>query len=545
MKRKRIVLSTESSLLATGYGTMTVEIAKRLQAAGHDVAEVASYAYQGDPRLQSVPWRVYPVAPNPDDKEAKARYDSDPYNQFGKFAFEEACMDFRGDTCVSIRDSWMEEHVARSALRPYYGWLYLPTVDSLPQRQDWLDTFSRADALFTYTDWAADVLKEQAGDRLNLCGSSPPGVDFNLFRPLQNKAELRTAFGIPHDALLCGFISRNQQRKRFPEMADAFRLFLDTAPAELSQKTYLYWHTSWPDVGWDTPGILKDAGIASKVFFTYKCKDCHATFSQRWSDARTTCIRCGKPSATLPNTNQGLEREEMVGVCNLFDVYCQFSNSEGMGLSLAEAAACGVPVMATDFSGMADVVRKLQGTPIAVKAFYREVETGCQRAIPDGEDFAMKLQALLLAPDVMRRYKGGQARSAAIRHYDWDKTIQKWLEAIDRMTPQLPWNAPPHPHQPSHQSHERLTNAEFIHWGFCQVAGRSDLSTSHVAQKMLRDLNWGATLTGSNNHFHDESFIGRTRFLQNVDRSALLQIFHALAAERNHWEQRREEVCCR
>lgn len=541
----RILLSTESSALNTGYGTMTLEIARRLHAAGHEVAELASYVSVGDQRIQGTPWRVYPVIPHADDKQNLERYGADPYNQFGKFAFEEACLHFRPEAIVAIRDPWMEEHVARSPLRPFYRFLYLPTVDAAPQKNDWLDTFASADFVCTYTDWAHDLLKEQAGDRLNLCGSTPPGVDANTFAPIGNKAELRAAFGIPADALIVGFVSRNQQRKRFPEFAEAFRHWLDTAPPELAARTYLYWHTSWPDVGWDLPSIIKEAGIASRTFFTYKCRGqgCQATFASRWMDARNACVRCGQPSATLPNTNVGLAREEMAYVNNLFDVYVQFSNSEGLGIGLVEAAACGVPVMGTDYSGMADVVRKLTGTPIAVKSFYREPETGCQRAIPDKEDFARKLTHILSMPETLRRYRGGQARTAACRHYDWDKTVSRWVELLQGAPPAQSWDSPRRFHIPAQSVPANLTNSEFVRWGFHAVAGRPDLAESHVAQKMLRDLNWGATLTGHNNHFSDESFIGRARNFHEVTREGLCNVWLALSNEFQHWESRRAEMC--
>ena len=81
---------------------------------------------------------------------------------------------------------------------------------------------------------------------------------------------------------------------------------------------------------------------------------------------------------------------------NCFDVYVQYANSEGFGLPQVEAAACGVPVMGTDYSAMESVLRKLGGTPIRPAALYKELETGCYRAVPNNELAAEKFHEFFL-----------------------------------------------------------------------------------------------------------------------------------------------------
>ena len=52
----------------------------------------------------------------------------------------------------------------------------------------------------------------------------------------------------------------------------------------------------------------------------------------------------------LTNVGDGVDTKTLASIYNLFDVYIQPANSEGFGLPIVEAAACGVPVMATDYS---------------------------------------------------------------------------------------------------------------------------------------------------------------------------------------------------
>jgi glycosyltransferase involved in cell wall biosynthesis len=538
--RKRVLLSAESSLLNSGYGVMTEAIARRLHESGRfEVAELAAYAQAGDPRLNQVPWRVYPVMPGPDDKEGRAAYDADPFNQFGKMAFHPALLHFRPHVVFAHRDTWYEQHVAYSPLRPFYRFLYVPPVDAEPQKSDWLDVMARADAVGTYTDWAASLLREQAPS-LNQVGTIPPGVDHRSFQPLPDRLRVRAEFGIPQDSLVVGFVSRNQMRKRFPEFLEAFAAFLAGAPEDIASRSVLYWHTGWPDLGWDIPTLLKQSGISSRVHFTYVCRNdqCRHVFASRWADVVSHCPRCSYP-ACLPRTDVGLTRQDMARLYNLFDVYVQYASSEGFGVGLVEAASCGVPVMAVDYSGMEDVVRKLEGTPIAVKAFFAEAETGCRRAIPDAEDFGRKLTALLRMPEAMRRHLGSRARSGAVHHYDWDRSVGLLMEAIDQLPPALPWGSPPRTRPAPTNPPDGLSNAEFVRWGFHAVAGRPDLADSATAEKCLRDMNWGASLTGMPTYYGDGSVFGRVRGLHKVGREELLALWQAMRAEFEYWEKAR------
>lgn len=535
----RILICSEWSALNTGYGVMTLEIAKRLQALGHEVAELAMYVQEGDPRIANAPWPVFPVVPRQDDKDAFQRYSGDPHNQFGRLAFEPTLLRFRPQVCVGWQDPWYHQHIVLSPLRPFFKFLYIPTVDAIPQKDEWLDIMSMADAVGSYTDWGHSVL-EKAGLR-NLVGSISPGVDAAVYRPVQDKRQLRQAFGLAQDALVCGFVSRNQVRKRFPEMSLAFRQFLDTAPEHISKRAILYWHTSWPDVGWDMPTLIRDSGIGSRLWLTYFCKrpECGHAFASRWAGAAMTCPKCHEASAGLPNTNNGVPREVLPYIYNLFDVYCQYANSEGFGLGLAEAAACGVPVMGVDYSAMGDLVRKLEGWPLEPSGYSTEIETGCQRAVPSSQSFVDSLLTVFQMPGPVRMARGAAARDSAIKYYDWNQNVRKMSNVILGMDSALDWRSPFRPHAIPKEMPANLSNADYVRWGFRYVAGRPDLANSAASLRMIRELDWGVSLTGNNPYFSDESFIGRSRNIKQVTRQTVAEHWVKMAQERQHWESMR------
>ena len=329
---------------------------KRLHSsAKYELAELSIYAHPKEPRLQEIPWTTYPNSPLPDNREAVDKYNSNGVYQFGEWRFEEVLLDFKPDIVFDIRDFWMLEFQERSPFRDLFHWAIMPTVDAEGQNEQWLSTYANADAVFTYSDWAVNTLAKEGGDSISCLGSSPPSAD-EVYKPIEDKDRNRQSLDLSLDAKIIGTIMRNQRRKLFPDLFDAFRKFLDSYGGN---NVFLYCHTSYPDVGWDIPKLLKQYGLCSKVIFTYVCEACENIFPSFFHDAVSRCSRCGQFKSGLANVQRGASPEFLAKIINTFDLYVQYANSEGFGLPQVEAAACGVPVMSVDYSAMHSVVRKL------------------------------------------------------------------------------------------------------------------------------------------------------------------------------------------
>lgn len=540
MRKKRILWCNEASYLSTGYSTYGLEVLRRLHATGkYELAELAAYGDARDPRSAGVPWAFFPVMPR--DQREDEVYRSNPVNQFGEWRFEEACLAFKPDVVMDIRDWWMFEFQERSPFRRRYHWSIMPTVDAAPQDEQWVSTFMNADSVFTYTDWGLETLRQQSQGRIRLCGVAPPGADTESLKPVADRRAHREAMGVDPDCLIVGTVMRNQKRKLYPDLVKAFALFLRDAPPEIAKKTYLYLHTSWPDVGWDIPRLVTEAGVGHRCVFTYFCKACGHSFPSFFSDAKTVCRRCSAPTAGFPNSHSGVSRGVLGDVLNLFDVYVQYANSEGFGMPQVEAAACGVPVMAVDYSAMSDVVRKLGGVPLKPLSYVRESETHCWRAVPDNADFAAKLVTMLSAPEPVRRRAGYQARMAVERHYTYDLTAKVWERHLDSLDlPDDPWAGPPQIHRPNTNVPQGLTNEQFVAWGIVNVAGRPELLNSYTALRMVRDLNWMASLPQMGGlYFNEASTLGTQVRFQEYNRERAMKDLLALCEQKNHWEMRR------
>ena len=546
MHKKRILMCGEASYLATGFSTYSHEVLSRLHATGkYELAEFGVYGEMNDRRNLNIPWRFYHNMPR-NDQERRV-YESNTLNQFGEWRFDETVLDFMPDIVWDIRDWWMLEHQGRSPFRPYFHWALMPTVDASPQDEQWMASFMDANSVFAYSDWGLETLRQQSNDRLRLVTSAPPGADLDSFQPINDRATLRQRMRLPTDALIIGTVMRNQARKLYPDLFQAFARYLKEAPPELAQRSYLYVHAAYPDVGWDLARLLKEQGIGHRTLFTYRCKKCQAVFPSLFQDARGICKNCLAPYAMTPTSLDGIANKALGIIMNLFDVYVQYAICEGFGMPQVEAAACGVPVMAVDYSAMEDVVRKLKGMPIPVQRYYRESQTHCYRALPDQNQFVELLINFLLQPESMRRRMGMAGRKAVEEHYTWERTAKIWEQHFDGVTT-LPhsqtWLSSPKIHTPNCEIPEGLNHEAFVRWGMVHVAGRPDLVNSYAAARMIRDLNHEATsdVGMGGIYLNDASALGMKLAFRPFGREQAMQELQKICNLRNHWERRRVAV---
>ncbi len=551
MRKRRILMVNEAPWLNTGYAVYGKELFERLSATGkYELAMLGQYADPSDNRISQYPYKIYGNLPvghhsgqaKPEEVQA---YESNQLNEFGTWKFESVCLDFQPDIVCSIQDTWYFEFQERSPFRRFYKWVVMPTVDSLPQLEDWISLFINADAILTYTDWSKKVLDEQSNEMINTKGSAPPAAD-SCFFPVLNRREHKQRFGFDPDTFIVGTNMRCQKRKLFPDLFEAFGEFCKQN-VELAKKTILLCHTSYPDLGWDIPRLLNMFGISHKVYFTYLCHNCHLVFPQPYRDVRSICPKCHSNNASLPNTQAGVDRKAVAAITNLFDIFVQFSIAEAYGLPQCEAAACSVPVMSVDYSGMSDIVHQLKGYPIKVQRFFYECETGCKRALPDNQDFIDKLKHFLELPESMKNKKRMETRKLYEKYYSWDESATKWIQVFDSFEAPMenPWKSPPHLHSPAQQipSREQLDDANFVSWAIVNILGQPSRLNSYMATRMLRDLTWEAHIPGFGGYlFNDLSYMGLKPKYQRFTRDECAAKLRDMCQFNNHWEQIRVQM---
>ena len=490
MRKRRILFCSEATFLNTGYATYTREILNYLNATGkYEIAELASYAERKDERAKDIPWKFYGVQPAKDAPEQEHKdYQSSPLNQFGEYVFESVCLDFQPDVVCDIRDFWMMDFQERSPYRKMFNWFIMPTVDAAPQARQWIATYQSADACLTYSDWSGELLQDQSGGRINYLGSAPPSAH-PAYQPMY-KADCRAEMKLPAGTNIIGTVMRNQRRKLYPDLFDAFRKLLNNTSVK---NTMLYCHTSYPDLGWDIPELLQQYELSSHVYFTYVCTETGKPFASLFKGARCQSPFTGTYCGVMSSVQSGLSYEDLAKVMNCFDLYVQYANSEGFGLPQVEAAACGVPLMSIDYSAMSSVVRTLGGTPLTPKTLYKELETGCYRAVPDNIDTAFKMAEFIKMSDKDKESLSKTIRKNFADKYQWSASGKKWEDYIDSIDiSEDRWRSTPPDIQKPEEYDENIvkqhTPGTMAQWLIINVLKRPDMLHSFLTQRLTRDL---------------------------------------------------------
>ena len=425
MQRKKVLLVSEATYMNSGYANYGSQIMQMLyDSKDFEIAELSCHGKKD--REYELSWKSYT---NPENK-----------NIFGKDVFEDVLIDFKPDIVWSFRDPWVDDFIGNSVLKRHFKWVYMPTLDSLPLNIDWIDTINKADYIFTYTDWGYLELKKLCPN-ISIEGSAPPCFD-KCLSMVEDRSKFKESNGINKDSYIIGSVMRNQKRKLIPDLMDAFQEFLEKSPQNISKNSFLYLHTTYPDVGWDIPRLLAERpSISGKILFSYNCNKCFKLSISPFCGSIIKCNHCNNISCTFPRVNKGTKKTDMFMVYNLMDLYVQYSCAEGFGMPLVEAASCGVPVCAVDYSAMTDVVRKLNGFPIKVQRYTYEVETNRKFALPDNSNFVDVCIDFFKKPYAVRKSISLMARDSAKNNYNYQTTFKKIKNLFDSIEKSKTWNS--------------------------------------------------------------------------------------------------------
>jgi glycosyltransferase involved in cell wall biosynthesis len=312
MTQLRVLYSSNAFWAASGYGVQGRSLLPRLAATEQiggkqNVAQFAWYGLHGG--MHEVDgFRIYPGG-------------NDPY---GNDVIEAHTKDFRANVVISLIDVWvMKETAKRIAPALWLPWL---PIDHEPVPQVVLESLQGAYLPLTYSKWGHDLL-EKAGVQNHYI---PHGIETDVFRVIEDVDKVqrfrRQIFrNAPHVTVIVAANKGYPDRKAFQVQLRAWAAWAKDKPGAL-----LYIHTEPSTMygGLDFAALVRALGIEAQTLFP----DRYQYF-------------------------KGLPAEMMALIYNAADVYMGASMSEGFGIPLIEAQACGLPVVTTDFSAMPELVR--------------------------------------------------------------------------------------------------------------------------------------------------------------------------------------------
>lgn len=484
-------MCAESHTIKSGFGRYTYELLSRLyNNSNYELAEFASYLK--DDYIKDVPWKVYPNVPC-DNSEDLNRYNSNPINHFGQWRFDKVVLHFKPDIVFDIRDYWMFSYQELSCLRPYYHWIIAPTIDSIPQKPEWLKTFENADIVLTHTQWASDYLKKLSRP-INIGPCVSDSVNPEEFKPIQwTKNYHKTKFGIPTDSFIIGSVMRNQKRKLIAELFSSLRQLINKAQ---NNKIFLYLHTSYPEnAGWDIPELLQEYGVYNNVLFTYYNPTSKIIFPSLYKGARINCIFHENQYAFFPNVSNGVSNSQLCDIYNLFDIYVQYAICEGLGIPQLEAASCGIPIFAVNYSGMDELTSVLDGIKINC-TLLKELETGSNRAVPDNTDLVDKILDWMNKPTKEKKDISKNTRQLLVDNYSWDKTAEIWTRVFDNLEPKNIWENPLLT-QPDLPVPQIISNRDFVYFIVNNILKEPQLNNTYYIQSIIKSLDENFAISNS------------------------------------------------
>lgn len=526
---KKILWVGEAPNLNTGYGVYANNVLRYLASLGkYHIVQLAVYG-KHDTNYSQFPWQIIPVEP-PKDTPEHVDFKSKHENQFGLYNFDKICAEFKPDVVCNIADIWMFEFILRSHYAKYYKTIMMPTCDAAPQPKQWSEIYTKCDRIFAYNDWAINELKTRLGERRDIVVESAPPVASSEYFP-KSKYNLRRKMGLSTHETIFGTVMRNQKRKLFPELFEAFSNFLKYADGKL------ICHTSYPDKGWDFQALLKQYNLSSQVLFTYKCVKCNSFSLDSFNAIIKECPSCHDTTMKLCNVDDGISNNDLSILYNVMDLYIQPCTNEGFGMPLVEAAACGTRICATNYSAPIDILKKLNGIPLGYVT-NTEAESGMKKAVVSHEDITKVMLQVYNTPKEILDIDGDKTRKLFEEHYaSWKNTGEKWEKQIDSLAGE--WNTPISILRPNTEIPEGIESAYDIStWIIKNTLGDDSKLFTLMHARLARDLALGITRK-TMGHEYDHEVSAMQMHHENLSVKDYINIFANKRAYMNECEQAR------
>lgn len=392
----RILYSSNAVWANSGYGIQGRELLPRFQALGHEVAQFAWYGLQGGMmNANGIP--IYPGY----------------RDAYGNDITPHHVAHFKADLLITLIDIWVldPDMEARCGV-PWLAWF---PIDHAPVSDIILERVRKCSYPVQYSQFGL-AETERVGVP---CGYIPHGVS-PIYTP-GDQAAARAQLHLPADAFLVSMVAANKgfpDRKGFQWQLEAFARF-----QRRHAEALLYLHTARnaPD-GLDLDALIGALGIPPQAV--------------RFVDQYAQVV--------------GLNEEYLRDIYRASNVLLAAGMSEGFGIPIAEAQACGCPVITTDFSAMTELTINGIATEPAGR-FYQPLFRAWQ-AIPSVANVTAALEKIYGWSEAKRRQMAAKGVAHMQREYNWDAIVANYwapmlarVERGDPITPR-PEAPPPNGH---------------------------------------------------------------------------------------------------
>jgi glycosyltransferase involved in cell wall biosynthesis len=276
----------------------------------------------------------------------------------------------------------------------------LARLDSTQYPQEAIDALKKYSIVIASTKFAEKEL-----DKYGIKNEYIPiGINTKIYQQ-SSKIESRKYFAVPKNHFCIGIVGDNKDKEPsngWDSMFEAIQIFFKLCP-EAKAKTTILIHSDRKDKdGIDLEKLTKGFGIDANCV----CQDPHL-------------MLLGVPEGAMSKMYSSM------------DVLLHLSRRSGSGMTIMEAASCGVPSIVTDYAVQRERVNDGKCGWLIPVVHLIPNEDKTQSAIPDARKAGEALAEAY--KDKKKREAFGKKAKAYVLNYSWEIILeQKWLPFLQK-----------------------------------------------------------------------------------------------------------------
>ena len=325
MNKKLLGLS-DMSIIGSGYLNIFVPLMQGLAQLDYEI-KILGIGYKGEQHPYD--FSIIPVA---SEQEVYA-VAQNIYNGWDRGT------DIAGfDAMVVALDIPMQERILQRMKPRPFKYVGIMPIESIPLTFSWAMVLMDMDKQFIISQFGTDECLRRG---VRTAEHLPVGIDAKAWRHAEEKEveALKTNFGFEKDTFVVLTVADNQERKNLARGMEIFADFLYQTPyvnkemvrekklAPQIDARYVLVTREHLSVGWKLYDYAEELGITNHFIVIER----GIPFNQLW------------------------------GMYSLADVFLLPSKCEGLGMPLLEAMACKLPVLATNCTGMKELLADGRG----------------------------------------------------------------------------------------------------------------------------------------------------------------------------------------
>jgi glycosyltransferase involved in cell wall biosynthesis len=345
---------------------------------------------------------------------------------YGEYYIDRLVEQEKPDALIMVEDIWAMQNWRNREWWNKFPCVVHTTLDSMPILPVAFEVAAKTPYFYSWADFATKAMKAQGAAHVKTLHGC---VNSTVFRRLsdERRKEIRRQNNIPEDAYCFGMLSRNQLRKSFPNIIEAYALYKKKHP---EQVTRLLFYTHYGE-GWDIPARCKEFGVdENEVLCTYKCRASGDYLIMPYIGQDANNPRNGaQKSLVTANVSNGLTEEQVNDWYNVLDCYIHAFTSGGQERGIQEAKLAELVTLVTNYSCGEDCcVPEAYTLPLEF-ATYREDGTQFIKATTSPQSIVAQLEEFHSWTQEKRREWGAAARQWALDNYSI-KVIGAKMEAL-------------------------------------------------------------------------------------------------------------------